>query len=386
MPSVRRTALCAALLAAALAPAARAAAPAHPHVYSDPRDEIGKLDVQRAVLTQHGPQLDVDITTWRPWTAATLERNHDRSLCVRFVARRDRSVCVVGGRHGRLGLTGASGTVAARGPRGVRITVSARDVGLSTGPFSWRVDSTWADTGRCATPGAPSCTDVVPDGGNAHARLTQITPIGCQGRAPWQARFASTHRREIALTFDDGPWPDTPQFLDILEREHAPATFFMVGRQVPGHGALIERMLRDGDMVGNHSLTHANLAGGGPKAAFEIERTQANIRAASGFTPCLFRPPYGAVSGALVGESSARGLVATLWNDDTRDWARPGVGAIVSTALREASPGGIIIMHDGGGDRSETIAALPSIIHDLRARGYTLVTVTQLLGLQVLYR
>ena len=386
MLRVIRIALRAMLLAAAVAPAAAAAAPVRPHVYSDPQDAIGKLDVEQAVLTQHGPQLQVDITTWKPWAAATLARNRGRSLCVRFTSRGERSVCVVPAGHGRLGLTIAGGRASASGPRGVRVIFPAAAAGLGSGRFAWRVDSTWADSHRRVAAAAPGCADAVPDKGAAHARLFDVTPVGCQARPPWEVRLAATGRREIALTFDDGPAPDTPRFLDLLEREHAPATFFMIGRQVPGNGALIKRMLRDGDMVGNHSLTHANLAGGGLQAAFELDRTQANIRDASGFTPCLFRPPYGAVSGVLVGEAGERGLVTTLWNDDTRDWARPGVAAIHATALGEATPGGIVIMHDGGGDRSETLAALPAIIHDLRARGYTLVTVTQLLGLQLLYR
>ena len=141
-----------------------------------------------------------------------------------------------------------------------------------------------------------------------------------------------TTGRMIALTFDDGPWPDTPQFLKILEHDHVPATFFEIGDQVAtyGHGGAIERrMLADGDMIGDHTWNHANVSAGGAFAASEISRAAAAIKAAThGFTPCLFRAPYGAVGPGLLTTATALGFKTIQWDIDPRDWARPGAGAI----------------------------------------------------------
>ena len=122
-------------------------------------------------------------------------------------------------------------------------------------------------------------------------------------------------------------------------------------------------------------------------AASQIEEAAAAIRSAThGFTPCLFRAPDGSVSPALIDEARSLGFTTIQWDIDPRDWALPGVGEIEDNVLANAHPGAIVIMHDGGGDRSETLDALPDIIHTLRARGYTFVTVTQLLGQRLTYR
>jgi peptidoglycan/xylan/chitin deacetylase (PgdA/CDA1 family) len=152
----------------------------------------------------------------------------------------------------------------------------------------------------------------------------------------------------------------------------------MIGRQVAAHASLLKRMLRDGDMIGNHTWSHANVGLGGATA--QIAETNVAIRAASGFTPCLFRPPYGASSPALVAEVEAAGMRSIRWNVDPADWKSPGVEAIVANVLANAHDGAIVLSHDGGGARDQTIAAYERIIPALRARGYKLVTVTDLLG------
>jgi peptidoglycan/xylan/chitin deacetylase (PgdA/CDA1 family) len=194
----------------------------------------------------------------------------------------------------------------------------------------------------------------------------------------------------VALTFDDGPWPDTPQFLRILEREHVPATFFEIGDQIATYGErgrIARRMLSDGDIVGDHTWSHANVAGDGPFAADQISRTSATIRAATrGFRPCLFRAPYGAVSGSLIVEARRMGFTTIQWDVDPHDWSRPGSDAIYRNVISDAHNGAIVIQHDGGGDRSETVAALPREIQTLRHRGFTFVTVAELLGQKLQYR
>lgn len=146
-------------------------------------------------------------------------------------------------------------------------------------------------------------------------------------------------------------------------------------------------MLADGDMVGDHTWSHPDVAGAGVFARDQIVDAADAIRTATrGFTPCLFRAPYGALSPALISEARSLGYTTIQWNIDPRDWALPGVAEIESNVIDNARPGAIVEMHDGGGDRSETLAALPDIIDTLRARGYRFVTVTQLLGQRLLYR
>jgi chitin deacetylase len=191
----------------------------------------------------------------------------------------------------------------------------------------------------------------------------------------------------IALTFDDGPWPDTPQFLDILEREHVHATFFQIGEQVGIYGRAVDRrMLADGDIIGDHTWSHATVSGDGPAAAAQISSAAAAIEGVTGFKPCLFRAPGGAVSGALISEARAMGFTTIEWDIDPRDWSRPGTGAIYSNVVGNAHPGAIVIQHDGGGDRSQTLAALPQEIATLRSRGYQFVTIPELLGQRLIYK
>jgi peptidoglycan/xylan/chitin deacetylase (PgdA/CDA1 family) len=111
-----------------------------------------------------------------------------------------------------------------------------------------------------------------------------------------------------------------------------------------------------------------------------LREGNAAIRRATGFTPCLFRPPYGSTSADLVSRANAQGMTSVLWSVDPLDWRTPGTGSIVSTVLRQASGGAIILSHDGGGPRSQTLAALPQIVRTLKGRGYKFVTLTDLLG------
>jgi peptidoglycan/xylan/chitin deacetylase (PgdA/CDA1 family) len=143
---------------------------------------------------------------------------------------------------------------------------------------------------------------------------------------------------------------------------------------------LLRRMLRDGDMIGNHSWSHPDLA---YLSAGEIRRellqTTWRIRRVSGFRPCLMRPPYGAYNSLVAHVASSIGLRTIIWSVDPQDWALPGSSAIVYRVLSGVTPGGIILMHDGGGNRSETIDALPAILTDLARRHYRVVSVEELL-------
>jgi peptidoglycan/xylan/chitin deacetylase (PgdA/CDA1 family) len=283
-------------------------------------------------------------------------------------------------------------TIARTGSTQLSATFAASSIGLPYAPLRWQVEAGYSG-GACSptlTHKAAGCVALYP-AAPALLRLRSPIPAGC---VPSGAPFVSsgtTAGKEIALTFDDGPWYDTPQFLSLLEREHVVATFFQIGEQVSeygGAGGSIERrMLADGDIIGDHTWNHQDVAGAGAFAASEIGRAAAAIkRATGGFQPCLFRAPYGDVSPALIAEARSMGFTTIQWDIDPRDWSLPGTGEIVGNVLANARPGGIVEMHDGGGNRAETLAALPTIISALRARGYTFVTVTQLLGQKLVYR
>jgi peptidoglycan/xylan/chitin deacetylase (PgdA/CDA1 family) len=192
-------------------------------------------------------------------------------------------------------------------------------------------------------------------------------------------------RHEVAIGFDDGPWADTPAFVQMLERSHANATFFMIGEQVNAtYRATLLRELRDGDVLGDHTFTHPNLTARGGVYA-QLHSTIQVIRSLTGYTPCVFRPPYGAYDQSVVQVARSLGLATVLWNVDPSDYTLPGTAAIEQRVLAQVQPGSIIISHDGGGPRGETLAAYPKIISTLRRRGYRIVTIPQLLGFAPVY-
>jgi peptidoglycan/xylan/chitin deacetylase (PgdA/CDA1 family) len=193
--------------------------------------------------------------------------------------------------------------------------------------------------------------------------------------------LASHRVRQVALTFDDGPSEYTPAILGILRRTHTPATFFVIGAQARAHPRLIAAEARGGFEIGDHTETHPFLAGM-PAAAQAAQITAAAdaIRHAGGSYPRLFRPPYGSFDRSTLAKLRQQGMLMVLWSADTKDYARPGVGKIVYTALSGVQRGAIIVMHDGGGNRRQTVTALPRIIRGLRRRGYRPVTVAQLIA------
>jgi peptidoglycan/xylan/chitin deacetylase (PgdA/CDA1 family) len=171
----------------------------------------------------------------------------------------------------------------------------------------------------------------------------------------------------------------------MLERAHVRATFFLIGRQVDdAYRATLLRELRDGDVLGDHSFTHPDLVRSGGTRG-QLQSTLSAIRSVTGYTACVFRPPYGSYDDSVVRTARELGLATVLWNVDPTDWALPGSGAIVQRVLAQVRPGSIIISHDGGGPRGQTLAAYPSIIAALRARGYRIVTIPQLLGFRPVY-
>jgi peptidoglycan/xylan/chitin deacetylase (PgdA/CDA1 family) len=194
-------------------------------------------------------------------------------------------------------------------------------------------------------------------------------------------RVGAARHRDVALTFDDGPGPYTPHILRVLGRAHTPATFFVIGEWARRYPRLVRAEARAGFEIGDHTETHAfmSLLSPAEQRAQILDAAEAIWHAGAPF-PRLWRPPYGTFDRATLAVLRALRMLMVLWTVDTSDYVRPGVARIVYTAVSGAGPGAIILMHDGGGDRAETVAALPRIIAALKRRGYRLVTISQLLA------
>jgi peptidoglycan/xylan/chitin deacetylase (PgdA/CDA1 family) len=186
--------------------------------------------------------------------------------------------------------------------------------------------------------------------------------------------------KDIALTFDDGPGPYTPEVLDVLERLHVRATFFAVGKMERYFSASTVRAIHDGDVIGDHTQSHSRLALlSAHEQHEELFEPLLRLELLGADRPTLFRPPYGSYSATTMRQLHSLHLLMVLWSADTEDYLQRGVPVIVQRALEGAKPGAILLMHDGGGNRAQTVAALPTIITKLRKRGYNLVTVPELL-------
>lgn len=187
-----------------------------------------------------------------------------------------------------------------------------------------------------------------------------------------------TKQKVFALTFDDGPHPTyTPQVLGILKQYKVSATFFMVGSMVRAHPQTAKLVVQAGQTIGNHSWSHPSK----PKAPVaEVQRTDLIIQRVLGVHPTLFRPPYGILNNGMCAAAQHNNETVVIWNSWGGDWDKKATAqTIAANVLKRAKPGGIALLHDGGGDRTQTLAALPTIINALRKRGYTLVSVPELL-------
>jgi peptidoglycan-N-acetylglucosamine deacetylase len=240
-----------------------------------------------------------------------------------------------------------------------------------------------------------------PAGGSRPERVTAPRPARVQAAAashpapptPPRARAAQPRvpagpaieraghrRREIALTFDDGPSPYTAAIMRVLRRWHAGGTFFEIGTKVQTSPRTVAAQVRYGFAVEDHTVNHTALSGlpAGAQVA-EMRGAARRLQRAGAPAPQLFRPPYGRFDGTTVATARSLGMRTVLWTVDSEDYLRPGTAAIVRKVMREVSPGAIVLMHDGGGDRAQTVAALSKLIPRLRRRHYRLVTVAQLL-------
>ncbi len=212
-------------------------------------------------------------------------------------------------------------------------------------------------------------------------RFQSAVPSQFQGTTISRAKLDSQHKA-IALTFDDGPWPKTTtQILDILKENNIKATFFWVGRYLKNSPELGKQVAAAGHAIGNHTWNHEYLQYNEEGAAREIDRTSSLIEELTGVHTSMFRPPGGILNNGLVAYAQKKNYAVVIWSADSFDW-RTLTESLMDNVMRQANSGGIVLMHDGGGNRSRTVKALPDIIARLRKEGYIFVTVPELLQMQ----
>ncbi|PGY04901.1 DUF2062 domain-containing protein [Bacillus sp. AFS031507] len=202
-------------------------------------------------------------------------------------------------------------------------------------------------------------------------------------------RYGKPKRKEVVLTFDDGPDPTyTPQILDILDKNHIKGSFFIIGENALQHPELVNKMYKKGHEIGNHTFTHPDVASITPfQTRMELNANQRLFQEITGHSMTLFRPPY--VANAEPSTKSelepilrAQDMGYTMIGEliDSDDWQRLSSDEIVNRVLDQLPEGNVILMHDAGGDRSNTVEALPTIIKELKKRGYTFTTIADLTG------
>ncbi|MER6406475.1 glycosyltransferase [Streptomyces viridosporus] len=204
-----------------------------------------------------------------------------------------------------------------------------------------------------------------------------------------RAEGLSVPDRRLVLTFDDGPDPVwTPKVLDVLKEHDAHAVFFVTGTMASRYPDLVKRMVDEGHEIGLHTFNHPDLALQSTKRIdWELSQNQLAITGAAGIRTSLFRPPYSSYAAAMDNKTwpvaqyiGSRGYLTVVNDTDSEDWKRPGVDEIIRRATPEDGKGAIVLMHDSGGDRSQTVAALDRFLPDLKKQGYKFDNLTEALG------
>lgn len=355
--------------------------------------------VKKAEISQTGKKLIFQVRTGKQVALRDLERMPDleraRASYLCFEMTRSGSkiisrICVGGKKnsHHRVGITRTNrvnkvysrDTVAASlkrvGDRKLVFSIDPEGSRLKPASYSWRVV---LSDGSCE-PGRFTCRKSFPEDSREKVRIKPLVMTGCTGGDGEFVTHGPRGKKRIALTFDDGPSLYTPQVLHILKAHGIKATFFMLGTEVERYPDTARRILKHGHELANHSTRHLALP-----SVSDIKNTSSIIERTTGFRPCLFRPPGGAISSGVLAGARAAKMKTVNWDVDTNDWRLPGSGSIYNT-LTHARSGSIVLMHDGGGPRSQTVDALSDGIEKLQRKGYELVTVTELLGNEFRYQ
>ena len=216
-------------------------------------------------------------------------------------------------------------------------------------------------------------------------KLNFTVPATFQGTTIYHVQ-PNNNEKVIALTIDDGPWPNTTlQMLDILKQNDVKATFFWVGQALQANPEIAKQVVAQGHAIGNHTWHHWYRRMDAATAKSEIERTNELIYKTTGVKTTLFRPPGGVLNNGLAAYAKSQKYSVVMWSQTSADTdPRAKSQVFVKNVLRDAKPGSIVLMHDGGGDRQRTVQALPEIISRLKQQGYRFVTVPELLEMQKL--
>ncbi|MBV9023217.1 MAG: polysaccharide deacetylase family protein [Streptomycetaceae bacterium] len=212
--------------------------------------------------------------------------------------------------------------------------------------------------------------------GDSHPSPLPFSDPADAVRVGKQEFYVHSGPQAIALTIDDGPHPEwTPQVLELLRRYGITATFCQVGAQVSAYPALVRAVAAEGHLIANHTWDHADLArASAATVRSQLERTSDEIEKVSGHRPTLYRAPYGAWSEQTLATCRQLDMRLLDWSVDPRDWSRPGTSRIIERIMTHTRTGSIILEHDGGGDRSQTVAALRVVLPRLLDAGYRFVT------------
>jgi peptidoglycan-N-acetylglucosamine deacetylase len=376
------------LCAAALAVVVLATGPGAAHA--------APLQLEHAGLLQKGGDLIFTVRTSRPVALSRLDEwpqtlsRGARYLCfaLSHPGARTRLVCLGGeGPHTQVGLEvirsdgdwkrkqRVPATVNRPQPDKLVAAVELPRLHLVPGRYRWR-----AIRGSGCSVGN-RCTESLPATDSSSFRLRPVRAVGCTGGSPGLVTNGPRERKVVALTFDDGPSDYTDDFLGVLRKKGVRGTFFELGQEMPGREDVMRQVLAEGSEIGDHTMGHVEFPG-----YSQIAGAAARIEGYTHFKPCLFRPPGGGVDASVIATAGGLGMRTVNWDVDPQDWSLPGAGAIYSNIVSHAQNGSIVLMHDGGGPRGETLAALPQVIDTLRGRGFHFATVSELLGYRILYR
>lgn len=269
-------------------------------------------------------------------------------------------------------VTSAAGTATPAGsPASIKTTST-----LALSPTTSATAATRPGSPAAPAPSAPAPSAPATATPAVAKKTTNTTPAASTGTATTTRPATSTPSAKkgvVYLTFDDGPGPATPEVLALLAQHHVTATFFVTGSNAAANPRLLSAIRAGGHAVGDHTWDHPQLTKlSAAGVTDQLNRTEAVI----GKTRCV-RPPYGDTSPTVAGIIAARGERQILWDVDPKDWSRPGVDVIVDRVMSQVQPGSIVLMHDAGGDRSQSVAALRIILDRLDTQGLRSVALPQ---------
>ncbi|MEG4227317.1 polysaccharide deacetylase family protein [Microcoleus sp. N9_B2] len=230
---------------------------------------------------------------------------------------------------------------------------------------------------KLITPPSPSAT---PSPKPPEQPLIFAPPAQFRSQIVYKASISNS--KVIALTFDDGPSPETLKILEVLQKHNAVATFFFLGRNLREYPEIAKKVVQAGNAIGNHTWHHFYHNVTEKTASNEIDYTGIHIYRSTGAKSLLFRPPGGRLNNGFADYAKKKNHVVVMWSIDTKDFLQPPAAAITRTVLSQATSGAIVLLHDGGGDRQQTVEAVSAIIPKLKQQGYRFVTIPQLLQMQ----